>query len=116
MKEFNRWSPSEEDQKDLNPGKARDIIIKCFLEAQKETFARAKEKLHMSVSDEELKKSVTAAVRMTFKECGGDFENPDRKCLEKVVEDLAGKAASWKTPEDVIERHRKIIMGILEKI
>mgnify|MGYP001053264584 CR=1 FL=1 len=42
MERFKRWFVSEEDLQGLNPIKARDIIIKCFFEAQKETFRKSK--------------------------------------------------------------------------
>lgn len=116
MSEFKRWSADGEELKNLTPLKARNIIINCFFEAQKETFARAKEKLHMSASDEELKKSVAAAVRIAFAECGGDFENPDKDCLMQSIKALAEKAASWKTPEDIINHHKEQIMLVLGRL
>lgn len=113
MNEYKRWAATEEDLKDLTPVKARGMIVNCFFDAQKETFARAKERLRMPASDEDLKKSVTAAVRLAFAECGGAFENPTKECLMLAVSSLAEKAASWKTPEDIINHHKEQIMLVL---
>lgn len=113
MERFKRWFVTEDDLKGLNPIKARDIIIKCFFEAQKETFARVKETLGRKVSDEEILESVTNAIRLMFKETGGSFDAPSKADLLKVVEGLASKAATWGTPEDIIQHHKTQIQRVL---
>jgi len=116
MERFKRWFVSEEDLQGLNPIKARDIIIKCFFEAQKETFARVKESLGRKVTDEEILDSVTNALRLVFKEIGGSFDNPTKEDLFKIVERLASKSASWGTPQDIIEHHRSQIEKVLKAL
>jgi hypothetical protein len=111
--EFTRWECKDSDLKDITPSKARDLIIQCFLEAQKETFARAKKSLGKEVSDSEILKSVKSAVKVTFEEVGGNFANPSKDDLGKAVQALARKAASWGTPADIIEHHKGQIMKIL---
>lgn len=110
---FTRWECKDSDLKDMTPSKARDLIIQCFFEAQKETFSRAKKTLGKETADSELHSSVEGAVRLTFKEVGGNFENPSREDLGKAVQALARKASSWGTPDDIIEHHKGQIMKIL---
>ena len=111
-----RWECKDSDLKDMTPSKARDLIIECFFEAQKETFARAKKTLGKEASDSEILKSVESAVRLTFKEEGLNFEAPSKDDLGKAVQALARKAGSWGTPADIIEHHKGQIMKILGSI
>lgn len=112
MKAYKRWFVDEKDLIGLDTIRARDIIIKCFFEAQKETFARVKEALGRTVNEKEILESVTNAVKLLFRESNGSFENPSKQDLLNVVERLASKAASWGTPQDIIEHHK----GQIEKV
>ncbi len=103
---YQRWSPSKEDLKGLNPVKARDLIIKCFFEAQKETFASVKKELGTTPTEESIMNSVTSAIRVAFKEANGSFDNPTKEDLSNVVQILSRKASSWGTPPDIIENHK----------
>ncbi len=114
MVEFKRWKVNEEDLANLTPAKARDLIIKCFFEAQAETISRAKQDLGKTASLDEVMKSVESIIRLTFKEVGCNFENPSKMELGKVVETLAKKADAWGTPPDIIEHHKGQIMNILK--
>ena len=106
-KQFHRWQCTEADLADLTPIRARDLVIKCFLEAQKETYHRIKQTIGVSDTEEEVQKTVLAGIRGTFKEVGGDFENPTKESLLNVVELLSKKAKLWGTPPDIIEFHKK---------
>ncbi len=109
---FQRWHLKEDDLVDLTPSKARDLIVKCFFEAQKETFARAKQDLGIG-KDKELMTSVVGSIKLAFKGVGEDFDNPTRASLLKVVDWLAKKAASWGTPPDIINYHKSQIQKII---
>ncbi len=110
--EFKRWNVRTTDLVDMTPIKARDLIVKCFFEAQKETFLRSRKDLGLDTSDEDLYASVVGAVRMAFNEIAGDFDNPSKEQLFQVVEVLARKAKAWGTPEDIVEHHK----GQIKKI
>ncbi|MEJ2682857.1 MAG: hypothetical protein P8Z71_00485 [Candidatus Sulfobium sp.] len=113
---FQRWRLKEEDLKDLNPAKAKDLIIHCFYEAQKETFARSKQTLGLRTDEAQVFASVLSAIKLAFKETGEDFNNPTKKNLTKVVEVLGRKATSWGTPRDIIEYHRGQIMRVIGEL
>ncbi len=113
---FHRWRLKEEDLRDLSPEKARDLIVKCFYEAQKETFARSKQLLGLRDDEKQLQTSVLSAIRLAFKETGGDFNNPTKNSLTKVVEVLGRKSKAWGTPEDIIEYHRSQIMRVIAEL
>lgn len=109
---FKRWSLQEDDLADLSPSSARDLIVRCFYEAQRETFARSKQELGLRSDEKDLLASVVTAVKLVFKEVGEDFEKPTKGSLMKVVEVLARRASSWGTPPDIIEHHK----GQIEKV
>ncbi len=111
---FNRWSLGERDLQDLDAVKARDLIIKCFYEAQRETFARSKQELGRSADAEELMASVTSAVKVAFREVGGEFSAPTVATLRNVVDVLGRRAASWGTPKDIIAHHGAQIRRVLQ--
>lgn len=113
---FKRWCVKESDLSDLNPAKARDLIVTCFYEAQKETFARSKEQLGVSSKDEDIHKSVVSGVKLAFTEAGENFDKPTKESLLKVVGVLARKAASWGTPGDIIEHHKVQIQKVIENL
>jgi len=106
-KQFHRWQCTEADLTDLNSVKARDLVIKCFYEAQKETYHRTKQAIGISDTEDEVHKTVLAGIRGAFKETGGDFDNPTKASLLNVIELLAKKAKLWGTPPDIIEFHKK---------
>ena len=41
-KSFGRWQVTDSDLADICPEKARELLIKCFFEAQKETISISK--------------------------------------------------------------------------
>ena len=111
---FKRWVIQEKDLEGLTPLKARDLIIRCFFEAQKETLARVKQTLGRETSDEEIQKSVVNLIKLTFKEVGGSYENPTKKGLGNLVQSLAQKSSAWGTPNDIIEHHKGEITKVLK--
>ena len=113
VKTFNRWRLEASDVRGLDASRARDLVINCFFEAQKETLSRAKQKIGMeNTTDEEMKRTTATIVRMAFKDIGADFDNPTPKTLEQVVGILAQKAEAWGTPEDIIDHHRAQLVAM----
>ena len=112
-----RWFISEADMANLSPRKARDLIVDCFFEAQRETFARAKEKAGSSdTAPESIRTMVAAGVRTAFKEAGDDYDDPTVESLERAVAVLARRAAAWGTPTDIIEHHGAQIAALLARL
>ncbi|MFN3396024.1 MAG: hypothetical protein ACK4Z9_04435 [Thermodesulfovibrionales bacterium] len=110
---FKRWFVDDKDLEGLDSYKARDIIVKCFFEAQKETFSRSRQTLGLEVDEKKILSNIVAAIRLAFKEVGEDFDKPTRESLLKVVDVLARKAASWGTPKDIIDHHKEQIQMVL---
>ncbi|OGW25074.1 MAG: hypothetical protein A2X59_00320 [Nitrospirae bacterium GWC2_42_7] len=114
---FHRWCLQDKDLENLTPYKARDIMVTCFIEAQKETFARSKKDLGLSSDDRHLRDSIITAIKLVFKEVGGDYETPTKEALVKSMEVLGRRASSWGTPQDIIEYHKgqmQKVVGLLK--
>ena len=97
---------SVDDLQDLTPRGARDLVVRCFHDAQKETLQRAASTLGAAPSDEQLRRTVEGAVRLAFRAAQADYEAPTKPALAGVVAALAAKAAAMGTPMDIIEHHR----------
>jgi hypothetical protein len=107
---------SAADLADMTPIKARDLIVQCFQEAQKEHLAAASELIHQPHDQTDLRNMVIGAVRMAFKETGGDFDQPTKATLMKVVEVLARKSEQRQTPKEIIAHHKGEIERVLRAL
>ena len=96
----------------------RDAIIQCFYEAHchvldlaRETFGHPPEEKF-----EEMKKShVTELVQDIFDRIGGDFNNPTKENLIKVVDNLKEFAKIYRKP-DIIKKHVSEIIMLINKL
>jgi hypothetical protein len=100
----------------LDAVKARDLVIQCFMAAQRATFAETKEQAGLEVDEDALERSVVAAVRVAFRKAGGDFDNPTKASIMAAIDQLATTAAGWGTPEPIILYHRCEIEKILDSL
>ena len=101
--------------KDVTPIMVRDAIIKCFTQAQQEVTESMK--VISGLESEEAKKiSVDSLIENAFEEAGGDFNNPTKESLIKVIMKLKGFAAdAFRNPE-IIEKHAGEIMQLINKL
>jgi hypothetical protein len=112
---FKRWILRESDLIDLSPQKARDLIIECFYEAQKEAYRIARHNLgEKPLTEEQLRKKMEDFVKAAFLSTDGDFENPTVDSLSEAVEFLASRADFWKTPKEIIDYHKGQILKVIE--
>ncbi|MRR09220.1 hypothetical protein EG831_03860 [bacterium] len=113
---FVRWPCPIDQLEALGCDAARDLVVKCFFEAQRETFWRAKRKLQAGAAESDIETSVLASVRVAFREAGGDFDDPSPETLRRAVEVLARKARLWGTPSDIIDYHRDCMQRIFSRL
>ena len=112
----NYWAMSLDDLQDLTPIKARDLIVKCFFEAQKETLAQAEKKVFGPANEITLIDDVIDLLRHTVSKLNRDFNHPTKEDLVAVVRELAAVSASWGTPREIIEFHKKQILDMLARL
>jgi hypothetical protein len=113
---YTRWNLSPSDLLNLTPVKARDLVTRCLLEAQRETFALNEQRLGHKTEDANLQSIVEGAVRLAFRESQQDYNNPTPEGLMKVVQLLAMKSSGWGTPPEIIEHHKQQIMRVLQAL
>jgi hypothetical protein len=93
---------------------ARNLIVRCFLEVQTETAVRDGEPAPSSANHAHSR--AQAAVRRAFQWTGGDYENPDRASLVRVLGSLAEVAGLLGAPLDIIELHTQEIVTTLRRL
>ncbi len=97
---------AEAELQGLTPARARELVVRCFYNAQKETFARAAKSLGTAPGEDAMKRMVEGAVRLAFRAVKADFEHPTKQTLAQAVTELATKAAAMGTPPDIIAHHK----------
>jgi hypothetical protein len=116
MTTYTRWCVSAADLVDMTQIKARDLIVQCFHHAQREHLAAASEFIHQPHDETDLRNMVIGAVRLAFKEVGGDYDQPTKATLFQVVEVLARKSVQRQTPPEIIAHHKGEIERVLRAL
>lgn len=88
----------------------RDAMITCFVEAHQED-AEKKD----AVPKDQAVAHCKEVVQKGFMEIGGDFNNPTKPALQKVVFFLAAYSASFRNPE-IIERHKNQMLSLVQRL
>jgi hypothetical protein len=104
--------------KKITPVIVRDAIIICFYEAHSKDLDMMRNQLNFnSNSDFEdfKKKDVIALIKLKFDEVGGDFNNPSKESLIKVVNQLKDYSKLFRD-QSIIEKHAYEIMKLIEKL
>ncbi len=104
--------------KEVTPIMVRDAMIQCFykahcnvLELARETFGHPPEEKF-----EEMKKShVKELVEDIFRRIGGDFNNPTKENLFKVLEKLKEFASIYRRP-NIIKKHVGEMILLINKL
>ncbi len=110
-KRFRQCDLDLDQAPNLTPEMVRDALVECFLEAQGDVLRQTMQRLGVPPTPERLREKVRSIVRTSFRQTGGDFEHPTASSIRKAMEYMATKAASWGTPQDIIEHH----MGEFER-
>lgn len=114
--DYGTWVATEAAKRDVDASVARDMLVECFLQAQKETLEHAKTSLGTTVDDDALRRTARGAVRNAINRSGGCYEDPDRDSIEGAMEVLAAKAKTWGTPDEVISRHMGEMSHVLLRV
>ena len=104
--------------KNVTPVMVRDAIIQCFYEAHCNVLELARETFGHPPEEkfEEMKKShVRELVEDAFHSIKGDFNNPTKDNLLRIVENLKEFASIYRKP-DVIKKHVSEIILLMDKL
>jgi hypothetical protein len=104
--------------KKITPIMVRDAIIRCFILAHKEILEMMKECYDFE-SKKEFKKisqlKIKFLIKNIFKEVDGDFDNPSKEILIKVIHKLAEVAKQFRNPK-IIKKHYGEIIQLINKL
>lgn len=109
-----RWYCIPSELVDLTPQHARDLVVECFFQAQREAMERTRAAMGLDTNLDAVRAEAESAVRNAFACTGGDFENPDKVSIERAVESLLQVARSMGTPADIMRHHEQQIAMMLE--
>ena len=104
--------------KKVTPIMVRDAIIQCFYEAHNDVLELSKDKFGNPPKKrfEEMKKShVKDLISDIFEWTGGDFNNPTKKSLFKVI-DVLRRFASIYRRQEIIKMHFTEILLLIERL
>ena len=96
----------------------RDALIICFFEAHSKDLDQMKSQLNFMDDKhfEDFKwRDVEALIRLKFEEVGGDFNNPTKESLIKVVSQLKDYSKLFRD-QSIIEKHAGEILSLIEKL
>ncbi len=68
------------------------------------------------MDDVSLRAIIVSAVRLAFRDSGGDFDHPTVASLANAIAVLARKAESWGTPPDIVRHHREQLGALLLRL
>lgn len=112
-KKFERWCLNLSDLEEMNTLKARDVIMNCFYEAQKETYMRGGRLTGQDFSEAEVRNTIFYSFKSGFKSINADFDNPTVDSINQLLALLMRKAKAMGTPADIIDYHRTQIDHVM---
>ncbi|MBU0732447.1 hypothetical protein KKC88_06245 [Patescibacteria group bacterium] len=95
--------------KELTPLEVRDAIVECFYEAHcadSDVAEAGKEASH---------EYCHSIVEKAFEDTSHDYNNPDKKAIMDVMQQLAEFSRNFRDPK-IIEKHYSQIMGLVKKL
>lgn len=104
--------------KKVTPIMVRDAIIDCFYKAHEGELEQMKKLLEFESEEkfsEFKQEGIESTIRTKFDEVGGDFDNPTKEVLIRVVMGLKDLAKLFRD-QKVIEKHAGEIMQLINKL
>ncbi len=104
--------------KQVNPSDVRDAIVECFTQAHSEALSDLENyNTSLNKPDFEVMKriNVRQMIRNYFDEVGGNYENPNKDSIIKVLDKVKEFAENFRD-KTTIEKHFNEISILLKKI
>ena len=93
----------------MNALEVRDEIVKCFFNAHcQDSGIDIKDDDQAKEADIK-KEYCQAIIRKTFKQTGGDFENPTKESLTKLLDELAEFSKDFRDPSIINDNYQKML-------
>lgn len=107
------WLGSPSDLVGLDPMRAKNLVLECFVEAQHEAMIRDWEHRYQDKNPNLIRLEAQDALHDAFDRTGGDYDNPDKASLVRVSESLAETVGKSGTPRDIVGRLTRQIAIVL---
>lgn len=89
----------------MTPGRARDLLVECCLRLHTIPDRRIPSIVDDLTIQREMRRTVLESVRLCFKECGLEWDDPAAEDLVRAIEVLEGEAQGWGAPSDLVTQH-----------
>ena len=114
MSTFVEWELTESDLADINPEKAKEILVDYYFQACK--FSRPDDFLGLPTEEQSMFGTVLEEIKTLFEVSGGDYEKPNKKTLRIVTTAVLEKIKDMNIPHEVIDVHRKDLARMLDSL
>jgi hypothetical protein len=115
-REFGSWTLDREMMRGITAERARDIMAECMYAVHGPHFAQTKQHMGVPYDDAAIRRSVQGTLRLAFKTCKGDYDNPTRESLERVLDHLGRKALAWGAADALVRRHRAQLARVISRL
>ncbi len=102
-----------------SPKDVREAMVNCFVSANGDMIAQmAGEELpdDETARQQKIKELTAGFVRKAFAETGGDYDNPDKASIIRVLEQLKKFAKKMNHDQAMIDRHVADITKLADKL
>lgn len=110
------WTIDTHSLTGLTAGRARDLLVECFLHAQRETVVRAKTDIGLQSDETAVRLTVQGHVRAAFSACGGDYDSPTCESLTAVVAALAQQSRTTGMPKRIVQHHEAQMRKVIDAL
>ena len=94
----------------------KNALVRCFIEAHREAqqkeIADITSGMSESSADKLTKANIEIIIRNAFKKIGGNFDNPTKESIIKVMDVLKDFSKRYRSPE-VISKHYGELLGLV---
>ena len=108
----------EASKQEITPIYVRDAIINCFYEAHEDVLNEMFAISNFSSDNESNMtkyKHIKIMIKTLFDRVNGDFDNPDKESLIKVIDQCAQYAQNYRDDETIEKNYNKI-MDMINKL
>jgi len=114
--EIREWNISSNDYLNLTPKKALYVMTRCFIYAHLEEVIAAKSRRLTYDDYDQVKDSLIAEIKLSFRQVQEDINKPSKSGLFKVLNLLSEKQINRGAPAGIINNHRSQLSKLFDTL